>query len=383
MDALSRDELKALMEQPVGGCVSLYMPTHRAIPEAYQDPIRFRNLLNQAEERLMAGGMRAPEAKELLKPAQQLAGANDFWRHQSDGLALFLSPAGLRHYRLPVTCAELVVASDRFHLKPLLRLLSSDGRFFVLALSKNEVRLLEGTRDAVSEINLENVPSNLAQILQHYDFEKQLQFRSTASAARGRPAAAFHGHGAGTDEEKDKIRQYFRQVDEGLRELLKTERAPLVLAGVESLFPLYREVNSYPHLLAEGVTGNPDKLSARELHQQAWKLAQPQFLKGQQEAAARYSGLAGTGRASSDLKEVAVAAYGGRIESLLVATGVQRWGRFDPQQGALDLHEQAQPGDEEVLDFIALRTFLSGGDVYAVEPEQVPGGGPIAAVFRY
>jgi hypothetical protein len=30
-----------------------------------------------------------------------------------------------------------------------------------------------------------------------------------------------------------------------------------VLAGVEYLLPIYREANTYPHLLAEGIHGNP------------------------------------------------------------------------------------------------------------------------------
>jgi hypothetical protein len=43
-----------------------------------------------------------------------------------------------------------VVVTDRFHIKPLLPLLSGDGRFYVLALSQSEVRLLQGTRYSVS-----------------------------------------------------------------------------------------------------------------------------------------------------------------------------------------------------------------------------------------
>lgn len=39
------------------------------------------------------------------------------------------------------------MVDDRFHVTPLLPLLAGDGHFFVLALSQNQIGLLEGTRD--------------------------------------------------------------------------------------------------------------------------------------------------------------------------------------------------------------------------------------------
>jgi hypothetical protein len=52
----------------------------------------------------------------------------------------------LRSYRLPLPFEQLVVISDDFHLKPPLPFFASDGRFYILALSQNQVRLLEGIR---------------------------------------------------------------------------------------------------------------------------------------------------------------------------------------------------------------------------------------------
>ena len=98
----------------------------------------------------------------------------------------------------------------------------------------------------------------------------------------------FHGQGAGNDDEKDNILRYFRKVNGALQELLKNQRSPLVLAGVEYLFPIYKEANNYPQLLDEGITGNPDELKAEELHEQAWKIVQPYFEQAQQEVVNRY-----------------------------------------------------------------------------------------------
>ena len=385
MDLLSREELEALVGEHGGACASIFLPTHRAGAETRQDPIRLKNLLGEARERFLAVGLRSAEADEVLEPARELLADEVFWRYQGDGLALFLSRDHFRSYRLPLRFEELAVVAARYHVKPLLPLLAGDGRFYVLALSQNEVRLLGASRLSVDEIELgDDVPGSLAEALKFDDPEKQLQFHTgTRGGVRGGRAAVFHGHDA-NDDSKDGILRYFRQIDRGLRDLLRGREAPLVLAGVDYLLPIYREANTYPGLLEEGVTGNPEELRAEELHERAWEIVEPHFSGAQREAVARYAELAGTGRTSADLREIVPAAYYGRVETLFLASGVRRWGAFAPDTGEVDLHDEPEAGDGDLLDFAAVRTILNGGAVYArEEPGRVPGGGAAAAVFRY
>jgi hypothetical protein len=388
MDILTRSELRTLTRKPKGWCVSIYMPTHRVGAEIQQDPIRLKNLLAEAEEHLLTRGLRTTEAKELLESAGRLLQDSLFWQRQSDGLAVFLSPEAFRYYRLPFDFKELVVVSDRFHIKPLLPLLSGDGRFYVLALSQNEVRLLQGTRYSVSEVALEGVPESLAEALRYEGPEKRLQFHTSTRTpgGKGERPAIFHGHGvASADDPKGYISRYFHQIDEGLHSLLQGEQAPLVLAGVDYLLPIYREANTYPHLVDEGIEGNPEELRAEELHEQAWAIVQPRFLAVQKEDAAQYRQLAGAGseQASNDLKEIVPTAYHGRVETLFVAVGLQQWGTFDSATNAVQLHREVKPGNEDLLDFAAVHTLLNRGTVYAVEPEKVPDDTLLAAMFRY
>ncbi len=383
MDLLTRDDLKTLIEQQEGQCISVFMPTRRAAPENQQNPIRFKNLLVEAERQLLGSGLRAVEVEKLLKPSQRLVNNRSFWQHQSDGLSVFISSQTFRHHRLPVNFEELVVVTDRFHVKPLLTLFTGAGRFFLLALSQNKVRLLQGTRYSISEVELEAVPKSIDQALKYDDPEKQLQFHTGTPGGTGERAAMFHGHGVGTDDAKRNILRYFRQIDKRLHDLLKEEQMPLVLAGVEYLFPIYRQANTYPHLVDEGITGNPDELSAKELHSRVWSVVKPLFFKAQDQAVARYKQLGGTGLVSSDLKEIVPAAYHGRVESLFVSVGIQQWGTFDSDTSVVHLHPEAKPLDEDLLDLAAIQTLLHAGTVYAVKPEEVPDGVVLAAVFRY
>ena len=383
MSILLRAELRTLMQKRAEPCLSIYLPTHRAGPETQQDPIRFRNLLAETEKRLLANGLRLPDAKQLLEPAEQLLDDADFWRRQSDGLAVFVAPEFFRFYTLPIDFEELLITGNRFHVKPLLQMFSYAGSFYVLALSQNSLRLYQGTQHSIAELFPSGIPESLDDALNEHDPQRQLQFHTGGSAGSANQGAIFHGHGGGADESKDRILRYCREIDRGLHPLLKDEEAPLVLASVDYLLPIYREANTYAHLIDETISGNPELLSADQLHERAWKIVKPHFQKAEDEAIARYYQLAGTGQTSNRIKEVIQAATGGRVASLFVPVGVQKWGTIDSDNHTVESHEEAQAGDEDLLDWAAIRTLENGGEVFAVTPEMVPGDALLAAVFRY
>jgi Bacterial archaeo-eukaryotic release factor family 3 len=383
-DLLRREDVRELIER-AGGGVSVFLPAHRVSPESGQDRIRLKNLLNEAEKRLVAGGLRPPAARDVLKPGRELLQADPFWSYQSDGLALFLAPGWSRVFRLPLDLPELLVVADRFHVKPLLPLLANDQRFYVLALSQNEVRLLEGTRQSVDEVELEHVPENLAEVLKYDDLEKELLLHIAGSSGGGRRArAVFHGHGAGGEVDKVLLERFLRSVDEGLREILRDERAPLVLASVDYEQAMFREITRYRYVLEGGIEGNPEALSPAELHERAWALVEPVFTQSRDGAARRYRDAAGRGQgAVSGAAEALQAALDGRVDTLFVPAGQQHWGTADPQTHDVAVHSGRRPGDEDLLDRAAVQTLLTSGTVYVVAPEEIPGPGPVAALLRY
>jgi hypothetical protein len=167
------------------------------------------------------------------------------------------------------------------------------------------------------------------------------------------------------------------------QQILAEETAPLVLAGVDYLLPIYREVTSYPHLLDAVITGNPEELSEAELHEAAWPLVEPRFADAERVAVDRYRQLAGAGQVSSDLDEILSAAHHGRVDTLFVALNRQRWGQFDTATQRSRIHAQPEPEDQDLLDLAAVQTLLQSGVVYAVEPEQMPAAADIAAICRY
>jgi Bacterial archaeo-eukaryotic release factor family 7 len=384
VDVVSRREFMALTQPVQGPAVSLFLPTHRSGPDtrsyARADTIRFKNLLREAERRLASEGRRAGAGRALLGPARRLLHEPTFWQYQSDGLAVFAAPGVFRTFRVPQPFEELVVVGERFHLKPLIPILAGGGLFYLLALSQNEVRLFGGTRDGMDEIELTGVPRSLPEALAYDDPEKQLQYHTRTPQGPGKRAAVFHGH---EGDAKGDLLRYFQQVAAGLQAFLRDARAPLVVAGVDYLLPIYREANSYPYLLEAGIAGNPDELSPRDLHARAWPLVSPYFRRGEQEAVARYRELAGTGKTANDVRDVVPGAHQGRVDVLFVALNVQRWGVFDATSGTVELREDPGEAATDLYDLAAVHTIANGGTVYALAPPSMPDEAAVAAVFRY
>jgi hypothetical protein len=359
------------------------MPTHHVGSEhAAEDRTRFKNLIQNCHQQLAPMGLKPGEIAAVLDPAHELVDTPEFWLHQGEGLAVFAAPDAFEVFRLPEQVIESVTVAEGFHLKPLFPLLYADQGFWVLALSQHAIRLLRGSRFSVSEVELDEVPHSLSEALRYDDREPQLQNRASAKRG-GRIVASFHGHGVGKDDNKTDVGRYFRMVDSGIREILGSSTEPMVLAGVDYLLPIYRQASDYANVLPDGVEGNPDRLASRELHDRAWRLVEPELTARGVEAAGVVRRHLANGVGSNSLVEVVKAAHHGRIDTIFVAVGEKRWGTYDERAGRAEVHDARWPGDEDLLNTATIATWMNGGKVFAVAPGEVPGGGDIAASFRF
>lgn len=386
MSLLSQDDFKMLMKISDQLCLSIYMRTCRAGKETLQGRIKLKNLTQEAEEKLMQSGMRRPDVQLFLAPLEEMILNNQFWQNQRDGLAVFLSKDIYNYYSLPFELEDFLFIGRHFYLKPLLPFILGDGRFYVLALSQNDVRMFECSRASVQEIELKNIPHSLAEAMQYDDPQRQLQQHSnTLPGTNSKAAALFNGQGTGQDDQKVNILRYCRLIDQGLQSLLRNKKAPLVMMGVDFLLSIYREANTYAYLADEIIPGNPEELSGEDIQTLAWPLVEHYFHKAEQEALTYYGPFQGTGRTIKEMEEVIPASYNGRIELLFLAEDEKQkqWGIYDFSQNTVKIHAEPEPGDDELYDLAIRQTILNGGSVYIMDQMKIPEGGNIAALLRY
>ena len=378
------DQLKFVFEKRQQYCVSLFMPTHRGAPDTRQDPIRLKTLTKEAESRLLALGRTPAQAKEMLKPLRELPAQDGFWTRQQDGLAVFLASDLFYFLPLPLQVPELISVSESFEVSPMMPLFTAGGHFYVLALSRNRVRLFRGTSKSFDEITNPAIPQSVDDALKYDVRESQLQVHSGAGgSAGGKEGSVFTGQGIGVDDEEDRTHEFLLMVDKGVRHALPYDHAPLVLAAVSELAAAYRHLNKYPVLLDQSVVGNPDRLKPHELHAATWDIARSYFERDQKQAMTRYQELAGSVRTSTNLQTILEAAHAGRIESVFLPAGTRKWGKFKSEENLLEQHPQQQPSDEDLLNLIAKQTILHRGTTYVIAPQDIPEHAELAAVFRY
>lgn len=381
IDIISIEELDRLANASEGPCVSIFLPTRHVGEERSQDRIRLKNAVTRAHTELVALGMRAPDATEFLAEVAALPGDADFWNHLDDGLAVFVNRSEIRRFRVALPLEEFVVVADRFHVKPVVPVLSTGATFHVLALSQNQVRLLRGSRHRVSEMDLGRIPSSLADALRYDDRERQLQSHSATRVGTGRVSAAFHGQGGAHEHDTSDLERFLSAVDVGLRQVDGVTASPLVLAGVASTVTRFRHLSRHPRIVDGGIDGDSVALSERELHDRAWPLVEPIFDRARQRAATHVE--SGAAAVTTTVRDTLIAAHGGRVEAAFVPIGVHRWGTFDADRWEIDERDERQPGDRDLLDAIAAATLEHRGELYVVEPDEVPGPGVVAAELRY
>ena len=357
--------------------ISIYMPTHRAGSAIWQDPIRFKNLMRSAEHDLETAGVSRGQISALLRPLGDLRDDRAFWQHQTEGLAVFKSASAMELFHVATVVPELSVVGSEYHLKPLLMALSGDESFYVLALSQNRACLYRGApdgrgdADGLAEVEGLELPDGM-------ELKSASSDNSPQSHSAGRGVEIHHTAELNT---KARLREYCRQVDQAISQVVSAN-APLILATVDQLRGVFQESTTRPGLLPESISGNPDNTAPNQLFKQALPIARRYFDSRRIEASDRFLACCHTSQGLDETAETIHAARQGRIETLFVPTGVQIWGQIN-DAGEITLSDFKRPSDYDLLNLALIETWKSGGEVFAVAPDQMPGGRQIAAVARF
>lgn len=366
-DIPSRSEVERLIAVRDPACVSIYVPTSAITRDAQAARIELKNLAATAVKQLEAAQVDAIAVAGARERLADLVDDDDYWAEQARSLAVFASTAGFWTFRLPNRLSSAVEVADRFYVKPLLRAVTFPQAAFVLALAAGSVKLVEVTREGPPfTVDVPGLPTDAASAA------------GKASITDRSPSRRIQG----SEGQKVRLRQFARKVDQALRGVLTGLELPLILAATEPLDPIYRSVNSYPHLAETGIRGNPEDMTVEQLAGAA-RTVLDQLYAGELSAIQDlFDVRSRRGRASTDVATVARAATHGAVDTLLVDIDEKLPGFVDEETGAIRLapDDAASYG---IVDETVRRVLLSGGRVLAVRRLDVPERGPVAAILRY
>lgn len=312
-------------------CLSFYLPTHRAGKETLngQDSLAFKNQIRKAKELLEKHDVPDAEIAEYIKPAEDLLHENGFWRHQGEGLVVFITKGFSTHYTLPISMPNEVYVLDQFYFTPMLPILSQNGRFFILWLYREKVAFYEATIDRIRPVDISSfVPESFNQALKFDIKGNDQDFTNSTTTVNGSNIV----HGAGTtkgDEEHSRVREFMLEIDNNMQEILHNATEPLVLAGVDHYCSIYRNISKYKHIVNQNINVNEGGGDMHSIHERALAVMKPLMQQGHSDSLSRYQDVAGTGATSEDIATVAAEAVHGRIDTLFIAPSNPVWGTYD------------------------------------------------------
>lgn len=384
MQLISKEEFTELVNYSSDYCVSIFIPTHRSgvgVNEK-QDAIVLKNALQALDTDLQNQGLPSQSIGALLRPGFELYKNEVFWNNQLDGLAVFLAKDFIKVFQLPFAVNEEVFLNNSFFLSPLLPAIDNSEEFYLLTISKHGAKFYQGNGFGLQKLEVEGLPNGMDDVVHFEEKEGQQLFRQGGKGGTG--GANFHGHAPGQLDEKQNLSLYFKEVDRTLiTEVLHDKNVPLVLAGVEYLIPIYKDVSKYNFIAEDAITGNQDYESQSDLFEKVRPVVAPFFEQKTKKALQNYYNQIATTLTSSMPEKVIPSSYYAQVSDLFICKGEHIWGKFNENDGALELHTEKQNGDDCLINQAAIKTIANGGSVYLLEKERMPKDSIIAAVLRF
>jgi hypothetical protein len=334
---VTSNELSGLAKA-AGPCISAAV----SIP----DPAHLRPELNQTirelERQLKVASPDVRTAQTLLEPLREFASTVETEGDWAVALAIYRSPDMFHCFRVPEIAKDFAAVEDGFDLRPLLKVISREQRFHLLALSQKKVRLFDCSQYRIQEIELHGrVPHNLRVFL---------------NAAMSSQAGALD-----PERQEQYLTHFFQEIDKGLHKILAGDTAPLLLAGVEYEVALYRRITGYHHLMEQDIHGSPDGVRPHQLYESALEIIRTNFSAALRKLMREFPAHRDARRVAFNLTDIVEAASKGRVSHVL-------------------LREDAE---EPQLNLAALQTLSHGGEAYALKGFEMPDNADIAAVIRY
>jgi len=357
-------DLQELITAKTYPSLTITLPTHRTSPDNQQDPIRLKNLVTEATNRLR-GEFSQREVGPLLVKLDDLVNDVSF-PHLQEGLALFVSADIARWFTIPHTLQERVVIDDTFFTRDLVRALTRLRRYWVLKLSEQPSRLFAATREDLEEMTDGGFP--MRHDWQGEDEDLEGGFGVNVSRLRD-----------------DRLRQFFRSVDQAFAPFLAEDPLPIVIVGIDRNLAFYREVAPNVGDVLATITGNYDELSAHDLGQMVWPVAREAFVSRRLEVLDQLNKAVGAQRSSSTLGEVWREAQLGRGDTLVVEEGYHQPARVG-DNGLLDLNVDDPTAPDvldDAVDEVITAVLEKGGRVVFVEDGELEKHGRIALILRY
>ena len=358
--------------------VSIYLQTHRHAPENEQDPIRFKNLVNEAEGKLEK---LAPKT-EWKGVAQNLKAVLDdpkfkVWRVAKEGMAVFADKEQAYVYDLAYPVMDRAVVANQFFIKPLVRSLQYEGHAYVLSIARDRFEVYLADETSLDRLDMpEGVKNTFSEVFPDLDDSHTLDSGST-----GKQNSTIHGYGS-KDETLDKeTEKFFRHVGHEFNENFAREHNyPVILLGLPQNLDIFKEVTDIKNVLEEEIKKSDNGISDKQLAEKVTAILHAEYKKSVEKIVDDYGFYKSKEMASVDPSEIAYALFQKNVRTLFIEEDIVVEGYMNEETGAYvrEGHE-----NEDVSEQFLRLALLQKASVYIIPKGQMPQEAKLAAIYRH
>lgn len=343
-------------------CVTIICSTHRTHPENEGDPLRLKNLVKNAEERLY-NDYEKRFVWPIMEKLDDLVEKLDH-RENLESLIIFVNPEMVEFTRLAIKVTDRVVIDDTFATRDLVRAEHEQEAYYTLVLSRSEARLVEAMNDkAIVEIK-GSFPYKNGTL-----FNTSKQERNTA----------------GSDEKL--IEEFFNRVDKEVQAAIKNHPLPVMIIADERNYTHYMNIAGRKEMYMGYLNKNRGDEEAKIHHiiDDVWPEVHEINRKRNAERVEELGRAVGSGKFLSDINDIWRAILEGRGQTLFVRKGYFKPGIISGNEIELvDKLERDQKGVcDDIIDEMIEHNLTFGGDTVFLSGDELDKFQNVALITRY
>ncbi|MFT3823414.1 MAG: hypothetical protein QM731_05815 [Chitinophagaceae bacterium] len=355
-----KDQIQALAGKKEGPCITIALQTHRTHPDNLQDAIQLKNLITEAEKRLLEVHDKR-SAQSLLQNLHDVEKEIDH-NYNSDGLYVFISADTKTYIRTIWPPVENKVYLDnQFALRDLIKAFNRAEAYYILFLDPAGVQLFEAFDERIQEeVKAHGFP---AKANTHY-LTDQLKSSDPKQV-------------------DNQTKEFLNRIDKNMVAVYREAPLPVVVAANRAVFDLLLQVGDLAQIYAGHFPIDHHSTAPHQLAEKAWPVIKELQQAGRTAAINEVFAGVSSGRVITDLEEIWKAAKEGRGELLLVKNnysqpvGITRQG--------FEITDQATvPGiTDDIVNEIAWEVIDKKGRAFFTDQSALDELGEIALLTRY
>lgn len=355
-----KEQLLKLATEKNTPCVSISLDTHRTHPDNAKDEVMLKNLLKEAEERVISEYGKRPVAS-LLEKIESIASEIDL-NHNLDSLHIFLSNDTKEIIKSSGnTSNEGVQISDSFSMRSIIKSYNRSERYLVMLLSQSGVQLYEALNDEiVQEINNEDFP-----------FSENRHYSTNSD-------------GSDSKHMDDLVREFLNRVDKALVKVHNENDLDCVVICSEDNYSRLLQVADMPSLYLGYASIDYNNTATHQIVQQSWEIVKELQQQRRTKAIEDIKESVSQGKVLTDLKEIHQASIEGRGEILIVHQDFKQPVMMNEDNSFELITDSTLPNAiDDITSNIAWEVLSKKGKVFFTSNEEIKDLGEIVLKTRY